>query len=102
MFTPIIQEDKQPFFKFWFDGQIYDGFYYHNELFYRLQTLEAEFRPQLYHSACQLAHQEPVIVTVSNDTCSLWVSFQSPNDHVLAERAHIVQQFGQLEESSYL
>jgi hypothetical protein len=95
--TPVIDENKQSCFKFWFDGQIHDGLYYHHELFYRLQTTASEFRPQLYQSACQLAQQEAVVMTVSSDTCSLWVRSQSPSAQILSQRNQVIQNLAQLE-----
>ncbi|MEM9451224.1 MAG: hypothetical protein AAGA75_22175 [Cyanobacteria bacterium P01_E01_bin.6] len=93
----VLEEENYSLFKFWFEDRIHDGLYYRHELFYRLQTLSVEFRAQLYHSACQLAQQEPVVVTVTSDTCSLWVSLQNPNDMMIKRRNQMAQQLAHLQ-----
>ncbi|GEM_PF-5919820 len=53
--------------------------YYRSELFYRLQTELIEQRAQLYYSACKMSRSERVIVTSTDETCSIWISLRSPN-----------------------
>ncbi|NJO42351.1 MAG: hypothetical protein HC769_19695 [Cyanobacteria bacterium CRU_2_1] len=76
---PVIHEGEYNLFKFWFNNSVQDGVYYHNELFYRLQTVALNHRAQLYHQACKLAQHDTVIVTTSMDTCSVWISLRSPS-----------------------
>lgn len=51
--------------------------FYHNELFYRLQTVAADQRPKLYQQACRLAQHSAVVVTTSEQNCSMWLSLRS-------------------------
>ena len=51
--------------------------FYHNELFYRLQTAATDHRAKLYQRACQLAQQDDVVVTTSEHVCSVWLSLRS-------------------------
>lgn len=53
--------------------------YYRNELFYRLHTVDIANRARLYHYACRLSQQSAVVVTASDERCSIWVSLRSPN-----------------------
>jgi hypothetical protein len=83
---PVIEEGNAFPFKFWFNNSIQDGMYYRNELFYRLHTIGLEHRARLYHYACKLAHHDTVIVTTTNDRCSIWVSLRSPSATALNMR----------------
>lgn len=52
--------------------------HYRGELFYRLHTVEFSSRARLYHYACKLARHSHVVVSVSEQRCSLWISLRSP------------------------
>jgi len=74
---PVIDEGKFFPFKFWFNHGIQDGMYYHNELYYRLQSSDINHRAQLYHYACRIAQRAQVVVTATETHCSIWVSLRS-------------------------
>ena len=93
MLPPVIEEGEYSPFKFWFEHTIQDGMYYQNELFYRLHTISSESRAQLYHYACQLAQHDYVVVTLTDDECSIWVSLRSPNITALSLRKQALPEF---------
>ncbi|WP_205370370.1 MULTISPECIES: hypothetical protein [Thermoleptolyngbya] len=74
---PVIDEGNFFPFKFWFRDSIQDGMYYRSELYYRLQTVDAQQRSRLYHFACRLAQREAVVVTANQRSCSLWINLRS-------------------------
>ncbi|MBD1860570.1 MULTISPECIES: hypothetical protein [Trichocoleus] len=75
----VVDERKILIFKFWFGDSVQDGLSYQGELFCRLQTLELQYRPQLYHFGCKLAQQgTSVVISSSLNTCSLWISLRDP------------------------
>ncbi len=93
MLPPVLEEGEYSPFKFWFDNSIQDGMYYRNELFYRLHTISSESRARLYHYACKLSKHDCVVVTTTDDTCSLWVSLRSPNIAALRLRRQMLPTF---------
>lgn len=70
---PVISERDIFPFKFWFEGNIQDGMYYRNELYYRLYTANISQRAQLFHYGCKLSRQSALVLTTSLRECSLWV-----------------------------
>ena len=83
---PVVNEGTVFPFKFWFNNTVQDGMYYQNELFYRLHSVSIGTRAQLYHYACKLAQRDNVVVTASDQQCSIWVSLRSPSVTALTLR----------------
>ena len=75
---PVISEEAVCPFKFWFNQTVQHGMYFHNELFYCLETVALNQQAQLYLRACQLGRHAHVVVTVTQTDCSLWVSLRNP------------------------
>jgi hypothetical protein len=76
---PIVIDERQVFtFKFWFNGKIQNGMYYHNELFCQLGTFSIQHRSRVYQLSCQLARQNAFsAVTCSTTSCRLWGSLRA-------------------------
>jgi hypothetical protein len=98
---PVIAEGKAFPFKFWFHNSIRDGIYYRNELFYRLHTVNRPQRSRLYHYACKLARSSQVLVTASEQKCSLWISLRSPNLTAPDAIAHALPSFADLTQDEH-
>lgn len=78
MLPEIVDEAKIRSFKFWFGDRIQEGMNYQDELFYRLHTADLEYRAKLFHMACRLSQRGArLMLTVSTQSCSLWVSLRS-------------------------
>lgn len=74
----VLKEQNARQFKFWFNGNLQDGMYCQNDLFYRLQTVAIGERAMLYKLACKLMSQgADVVVTVSEADCSLWANLRN-------------------------
>jgi len=74
---PLVISDRDIFpFKFWFDGNIQDGMYYRNELYYRLDTANVSQRAKLFHYACKLSRKTTLVLTTNVRECSIWVSLR--------------------------
>ncbi len=83
---PPVVDEKQIFpFKFWFNNSVQAGMYYRSELFYRLHSADVAQRARLFQYACRLSQQDKVVVTLSENSCSVWVSLRSPS----AAHAHL-------------
>ncbi|MBD1911971.1 MULTISPECIES: hypothetical protein [unclassified Leptolyngbya] len=76
MLPPVISEQDIFPFKFWFDGNIQDGMYYRNELYYRLYTVNISRRARLFHYGCKLASHSTLVLTTNLRDCSIWVSLR--------------------------
>lgn len=84
MLPELLNEDQIRPFKFWFNQGIHDGMSYHNELFYRWYTTDVGQRAKLYHFACKLSQRgATVVLTVSDSSCSFWISLRSRSLSVL-------------------
>jgi hypothetical protein len=81
----VIDERSVQPFKFWFNHHLQDGLHCQKDLFYRLRTVQAAERAQLYKAACRLSrHGAMVVVTVAADHCSLWISLRNQKVAALA------------------
>jgi len=99
---PVIDEGSFFPFKFWFKNSIQDGMYYRSELYYRLQTVDAQQRSRLYRFACRLAQREAVVVTASQHACSLWINLRSGLARDDQAIAHLLDELAEtLERPSY-
>jgi hypothetical protein len=76
---PVVDEASVFPFKFWLKDKIHEGMYYRSELFYRLYTADLSHRAKLYHHACKMSQQDDIVVTTTQQTCSIWISLRSPN-----------------------
>ncbi len=76
---PIVIDERQVFtFKFWFNGKIQSGMYYHNELFCHLGTFPVQHRAHVYQISCQLAQRGAFLaITCSTISCCLWGSLRA-------------------------
>lgn len=78
MLPQVLREDHIRIFKFWFNGGLQDGLHFRNELFYRCKTVDIFQRARLYQLATRLTeHHAYVLVTVTPDHCSLWISLRN-------------------------
>ncbi|MEM9216928.1 MAG: hypothetical protein AAGD25_21585 [Cyanobacteria bacterium P01_F01_bin.150] len=79
MLPSVLMDGEFSLFHFWLDGDVQDGISYEGDIFCCLCTVDSEYRPQLYHYACHLMQKDSVVITVSDEHCSLWISLRSPN-----------------------
>ncbi|MBD2256096.1 hypothetical protein [Pseudanabaena sp. FACHB-2040] len=69
----VINEKLVSLFKFWFDGQIYDGMGCRNEIFSCLRVADHRKRQQIYDLGWALAEEGvQVVITVSDSKYTLW------------------------------
>ena len=78
MLPLVIQEEQIFSFEFWLNGSIHRGMHYRGELYCKLQTSDIHHRSQIYQLGCRLQKgNEPIILTCTPTTCSLWGSLRS-------------------------
>lgn len=78
MLPLVIQEEQIFSFEFWLNGSIHRGMHYRGELYCKLQTSDIYHRSQVYQLGCKLQKRsEPIILTCTPTTCSLWGSLRS-------------------------
>ena len=79
MLPPVLTERECTLFNFWLDNQVQNGMVYEGELLCRICTLPTTYRAQLYHYAYHLAKRDSVVISITDESCSLWISLRSPN-----------------------
>lgn len=79
MLPPVLTEEECVLFKFWFDNQVQEGMVYDGELLCQICTLPATHRAQLYHYAYHLAKRDVVVISITDESCHLWISLRSSN-----------------------
>lgn len=85
MLPEIVDEAKIHSFKFWFCDRIQEGMNYRGELFYRLHTADASERARVFQTACRLSQRgASLVLTLSDERCSLWGSLRSQSVEALA------------------
>ena len=90
MLPQVLREDRIRTFKFWFNDSIQDGLHFRNELFYRSRSVDLSARARLYQLATRLAeHNAYVLVTVTSDQCSLWISLRNQKQAASTFRRHL-------------
>ncbi|WP_216351429.1 hypothetical protein [Leptolyngbya sp. 'hensonii'] len=76
---PLLVDEEDIFiFKFWLDNNIQDGMLYRNELFRRLREYDIAQRPQVYHLGCKLSQKALIVLSFTENKCSLWASLRDP------------------------
>lgn len=90
MLPQVLREDRIRTFKFWFNDSLQDGLHFRNELFYRCRTVDISQRARLYQLATRLAeHHAYVLVTVTSEHCSLWISLRNQKLAASSFRQHL-------------
>ncbi|MEM0982182.1 MAG: hypothetical protein AAGH78_18175 [Cyanobacteria bacterium P01_H01_bin.58] len=85
MLPKVVFEHEVQLFKFWFNGALQDGIHFANELYYRLQEKPMPLRSRLYQIGCRLSRNgADVVLTVSEDRCSLWANLRNQQVAALA------------------
>lgn len=74
---PLLSESQISFFKFWFNGNVYDGLSYQGELFSRFHTFSLYQKPHVCRLGSNLAQEGiDVLVTLSENQYSLWTNLR--------------------------
>lgn len=73
----IISESVIQPFKFWLDGNLWDGLHFRNEFYYRLKEQPIAAWGMLQRFANGLMHDgADVLLSVDDRQCSLWVNLR--------------------------